>query len=310
VSESSDTGKGSGFGRWLRLGIGGLLLGWLLSRVGGEELGAALLGAAPLPLFAALLAFVALISLQGERLSQLGGGAIRAREGASLQLRGIFFNNFLPTNVGGDGYKVAALVARGLDWTRAGLIVGTDRLWSLGAVAVAGIAVLPALGPRLTTDLAGFPPWAIAAVLAVGVAGLSAAFWLLARRVRRRSGGEPLPRLGGTKLARVAALSAAAVGVRLGRFAALGAALTVDLTLGEWVLVIVVLNLTALLPFTPGALGIQEGAIVALLLALGADSDSATALALINRAITWLGALVGGLIWLRGRRDSPAPTSG
>jgi uncharacterized protein (TIRG00374 family) len=97
-------------------------------------------------------------------------------------------------------------------------------------------------------------------------------------------------------------------------------ALGADLTLAEAVVVSLLSALVTIVPFTPAGLGVVEGFMIWLLLQVGVMQDTAAAIALIDRSITYLSLIVVGLplYGLNLRREarlaraatSPAPAQG
>jgi len=71
----------------------------------------------------------------------------------------------------------------------------------------------------------------------------------------------------------------------------------------ELFVVLPLILLVGALPITPQGLGIQEGAFFFFLSSVGASPAQALGLALILRAKSYILALLGGLVWLKIRRD-------
>ena len=111
--------------------------------------------------------------------------------GALLQYTfvGVFFNNFLPANVGGDvmrGYGLARYTDRGAE---AAVSVVVDRV--VGLIAFMISAVVAALIAIRTTGQENLRDFAVAAAITLGVVVLG--FLLLLSRSVRRIPGEDLP---------------------------------------------------------------------------------------------------------------------
>jgi uncharacterized membrane protein YbhN (UPF0104 family) len=133
-----------------KVAVSVVLYAWLFRRVDWAAIGPALGHATPFWILAAaglLFASHLLASYQWGRLLRAAGIELPFWKVVSYYHVGLFFNNFLPANVGGD-------LARTLDASRSGSSRATalstvilDRL--LGTVALGAIAVittLPALG--------------------------------------------------------------------------------------------------------------------------------------------------------------------
>ncbi len=77
-----------------------------------------------------------------------------------------------------------------------------------------------------------------------------------------------------------------------------------DPPIQELFVVLPLILLIGSIPVTPGGLGVQEGAFYYFLHAVGATGPQAIGVALILRAKGYVIALLGGLAWLKVRRDS------
>ncbi len=75
-----------------------------------------------------------------------------------------------------------------------------------------------------------------------------------------------------------------------------------DIPVGELIVVVPLILLAGAVPISPQGLGIQEGAFVFFLHALGCTTEQALALALLLRAKSYVLALIGGMVWLFVRR--------
>ncbi len=163
------------------------LLAWLLSRQPLAEIQAALRQ----PMWGWLAVALAVYglsaiggALQWGWLLHAAGLGTRMRVCVRLYLVGLFFNNFLPANVGGDIYKVVDLGRREQDAAKVFAATLLDRLLGLSALTmVAVVAVAVAVGAGIP-----LPPvtWLLGGVLLV-LGGAVAA--LLSRRLGTRLPG-------------------------------------------------------------------------------------------------------------------------
>jgi len=124
-------------------------------------------------------------ALQWSWILKVAGITAPQREIQRLYFIGLFFNNFLPANIGGDAYKIVDL---GRQENRPhGVFCATllDRLIGLGALTFVGVLVLTGV------SVVGIPLPAITLVLipVLGLLGMILAF-LLSRRI-----GSQLPGL-------------------------------------------------------------------------------------------------------------------
>jgi hypothetical protein len=80
-----------------------------------------------------------------------------------------------------------------------------------------------------------------------------------------------------------------------------------DVGVGELIMVMAVTAVLALVPVTVGALGVMEGSITLMLGAYGVSHPAAVAVALANRMVLLMSALVGGVVYVTERKAlSPA----
>ena len=316
-----------------KLVVSGLLIWFVLSRLTLIEVRDAItephwgwLGAA--------LAVYGLSALAGAQqwawILRAAGITAPAREIRRLYFIGLFFNNFLPANIGGDAYKIIDLGRR--EHRPLGVFCATlmDRLIGLGAlttVAVVVLAFAAAAGILLpTTSLLMIP----VLVLLFAVLAL-----LLSRRL-----GALLPgwirRLGLPKVADQAArvteefgryrhqvrfmtgIFAFSVLVQLLRMAthllvALGLGFALSGTQMVQLLVLVpMLAIMLTLPVTINGIGLRETVSAGLLVAAGVTEPQAVAMEVAAYLVQVVFSLQGGaLLWLGqwGRAEAqPAST--
>jgi uncharacterized protein (TIRG00374 family) len=226
-----------------------------------------------------------------------------------------FFNNFLPSDVGGDSVRMvrlSRLTGRSADAVSSVLI---ERLLGLFAVLLMGVAAV-------------FSNWRLASTDGIGVIVLAAfGFFLLGllllfnlQRMRHRLDQLSIPVLSALtrRLARVydsvyafrfrqaALLQVLALSVlfRVGQACSLyvqSKALRVDVPFLWLLMVISLISVVTSLPLSLNALGIQEGAFVFFFGLVGIAAPQALALALLSRGVRLAVSLVGGAIYLLGK---------
>ncbi|WP_247497541.1 lysylphosphatidylglycerol synthase transmembrane domain-containing protein [Bradyrhizobium sp. 149] len=218
----------------------------------------------------------------------------------------LWFNQVLPSSVGGDAVRMWLLRQRGVQWPDAVKGVAADRFTALIGLIVLMVAGLPFLMSRVSNQ---------AAILAIGgltLAGVAGTVVLLTL--------DRLPK-------RLTALPAIASFVRFGtlvRFLLLqcerrgllfGSALLIHLVtavacyalargvgaqlslLDAGILIPPVVLLTAV-PISISGWGVREGAMVACLGLAGVPSEEALSVSLLLGAISVIVGLAGGVIWL------------
>jgi glycosyltransferase 2 family protein len=239
---------------------------------------------------------------------------------------GLFLNNFMLGNLGGDVYKVYTLGRGGATGRVAGATV-VDRMIGLAALcALAAVAAVAALrGGRVPMVQAGF-------VLVFGVGLMVAAALLLDARsgeaLTRWAEGLPLGRWSG-RLARLLGYLRAyrsqprvlngafliSLGIQAARVIAhfcVGSAMGWSLhatDLGKFFLVIPVLGLLISLPISIGGWGVREWAGMALFAPLGHGGEEAVTLLALTALLTVAASAVGALTWIVEPWRARAPVS-
>lgn len=237
---------------------------------------------------------------------------------------GTFFNNYLPSSVGGDVVRVLAL------GPLAPLAPVTASVLVERITGIAAMAMLAAFCLLLHTPA----PLALGLALWLLVAAICAALvavWFggdrLLSAVGKRTANAPrlVARIVG-KLIRVAAdvasyrRSPRELVVALGwsvlfygtlvlfQFAVLRAVGS-SISLADTAVVAPLVPLVSLLPVTANGLGLAEGAFVLFYTQMGVPADQAFAAALLRRLVSTALSMPGGLLWLgstRIRRTDPA----
>ncbi|MBC8448668.1 MAG: flippase-like domain-containing protein [Chloroflexi bacterium] len=305
----------------LKIVISLALIAYLFTRVDLAEVGRALASARPGYFLVALLLYLAAITLNALRWQVLlRAQRIPAPLTALLEYTfvGVFFNNFLPANVGGDvmrGYGLARYTDRAAD---AAVSVIVDRI--VGLLAFLTSAVVAALIAMRTTGQANLRQLALAAVITLGVVGLGFLL-LLSRRLRawleRIFRWQPLLRLAPL----YGRLSDAFDAYRHSS-GALALAFLISLALvfltnfvnwflaqalggGISFLYICLLNpliaFVLLIPTSIGGLGVMETAYILFFGLVGVPERLAFAVALLLRLIIYVSSLPGGVLWWRRR---------
>jgi uncharacterized protein (TIRG00374 family) len=222
---------------------------------------------------------------------------------------GIFFNNFLPSSIGGDGIRVflvgrsisnmagaassviieRLLAAIGLALTGliAGLIAGSS--WQVGWIFI--FLIIVSNGLLLFVTLGRIPAWA--ARRDGRVSGFICGFLSYGQALRGQ--GKMIIKVG--FLSVLFQLTVVAVNYAIFR------SLHVD-TLGWWGLVYIIpaISAIAMIPIGINGYGIREGAYVLLLATYGVAGSVALAASLLFAVLVSFCSLYGGLLWF-GNRD-------
>lgn len=308
--------------RWpLKALVSGVLILWVISRADLAEVAATLARADPRFVAAALcLNFVGwTISVTRWRLL-LKSQAVHVPFFRMLPayLSAIFFNNLLPSTVGGDSLRALDSWRWGCGKAAAVAVIGVDRL--LGVLALFLFAMIAVfLAPQAIDRLPMLPLWIIGgAVVVVGAAALAL---LPSPRVRARLEGL-LRWLPGPLEAGAVRLSEAfgtfreergimrlAMGLSIAlqltvilHFFMIAQALSLDLTFLSLFLIIPVALVVMAIPISVNAIGIRENVFAFFLGLFGVSLADSLAFAWIAFALVLFQGVVGGIVYAMRRR--------
>jgi len=306
----------------LKIVVSLALVAYLFTRVDLSKVGEVLARARPGYLLLALLLYFAAIALNAVRWQVV----LRAQQ-ISVPLRalleyqfvGVFFNNFLPANVGGDvmrGYGLARYTERGAE---AAVSVVVDRV--VGLFAFMSTAVVAALIAVRATGQTSLRQVALAAAVTLVIIGLGFVL-LLSRRLRAWLGRlfrwRPLARLAPLydRLSRSFDAYRGS-GRDLGLAFAIGLAIVFLTNFVNWfvfqafgggasLLHICLFNpliaFVLLIPISIGGLGLNQSAYVFFFGLVGVPEPLTLAVSLIMQVIIYVSSLPGGVLWWKARR--------
>lgn len=232
---------------------------------------------------------------------------------------GVFFNNFLPTGLGGDIVRIAHLRDPATSLTP--LIASTisDRVIGLVAVFATGLCALSLLD-QITLGNQSRATLFAAALIAVLSLWLFVTEWFGSRIDRcaaytrhtrfRRGFIEILQSLHGLHRHRRLLFGALVISFAMQSlvvltYYVLARALDLQQPLGLYFAVIPVVFVAAVLPVSIGGLGVREGALVNLLIFFGAGANQAVGLSVAYLGVLWVASLPGLLALLLFRNSHP-----
>jgi hypothetical protein len=221
-------------------------------------------------------------------------------------LVGMFFNQVLPTGVGGDAVRVWRCHKLGIGLGPALRSILLDRAWGYLVLIIVYAASLPSL-LSIFSD-----PWqkaALVAVLGAGLLGFVALlildclprFLLRLRliaplaelsRETRRLFGRP------ARCAAVFGLSVVTIGLTILGFNLVADGVSVRLPLSSWVMVVPPVILIQLLPISLAGWGVREAVLVVALAPFGVPAEAALVASVLLGLCLIVVGLPGGLIWL------------
>jgi len=307
------------------------LIAYLVSRVGVDEVVEALRSASTnyLYILVALVLYfgaIALGSLKWQILLKAQGIEVPLQNLLSFTFVGLFFGNFLPTNVGGDLVRGYDLARHTLLPAETAISVLVDRM--LGLIAFVFVAVVMALLVVYTAGQAAL--WEVAVVAAIALLALCGVFALmLSDRLRRLIG-----RLFSTSLlSRLAPLyerlssalssyrrsyGALAVGFCISILVlSIGSVVNylISLSLGGGISLLHIFLFTPLItfvlliPISVGGIGLNQSAYVFFFNLVGVPEQKSLAISLVMQAIIIISSLPGGVLWWRKRSARPPRSS-
>ncbi len=243
---------------------------------------------------------------------------------ARLYLIGLFFNNFLPANVGGDIYKVIDLGRLEHNPQRVFAATVLDRLLGLAALTlVAVLAAVVALGGRIAVPPAA---WLLALVLLLlaaagglllsrrGAAGVQRLLaWLrlpaLARHVDPIAAAFRLYRGRPGVLARALAAGLVIQALRVAVHVLVARGLGLDLSgaqVLQFFVLVPVLAVSLTLPITINGIGLREALAAVLLPWTGLPAQAVVAVEVTTFLVQVAFSLVGGGLFWAGRARADA----
>lgn len=304
----------------LRLGVSLGLVGWILAKTPFSDVAAAFRSAdARFILLSILinpLGYVASVHRWRLLIRAQGGDASRAFLTRSF-LVGVFFNNLLPSTIGGDAVRAMDTARAGVSRARAVAVVFVDRFVGLLALMFFALVGLLISG-RLTREVPALYGWVLGGTVAMlFIAGL---LFLPSRggaRLMERISGWLPGKIGGFFTKAVTALRAfqgegrvlaGAFGWSLvlqtlvvinGYF--LARALHVPISLPYFFLIVPLALFIMMLPISINAIGVRENVWVFFFAAFGVAAGKGVAMAWLDYGLVLVQALIGGVIYAQGR---------
>jgi len=299
------------------------LLAYLLSTTDLDALqrrvraGDTLLLALAMALYAAILA---ISTWRWRVLLEAQGYTIPLAHLSGSYLVATFFNNFLPSNIGGDVVRVRDSSRLTGSTTTSLAVVAIDRILGLGALYVLALVAFLTGGP-LVRELAG----ARSVLLALGLlfGGLAYVFFRpgIARRVVSASGLARFPwaikrfetvqaavhvyrsQVHAVWLAFLGSVALQAIVVYY--YFTVARALRIPLPLSACFLMVPLCTLVQTVPISFNGWGIRESVFILYFHQVGLGKDSALAFSLVGAGLIVLMSLSGALVWT-ARETAPA----
>ena len=236
---------------------------------------------------------------------------------ATLIIMSVFFNQTLPSNLGGDAMRIWRLFRRGAGLQRAVGSILLDHVMSLVGLALLVVIALPWAAMLIEDSVIVFVLAGIVVAVLSGLGVLLAldrAFFAVLRFLPSRlleailqlSRDARTVLLARQVIGPLLLLSVAThlCGVMMMTALAYGLGIAVDL--GAFMVLVPPAVLASLVPLSFAGWGVREGAMIALLGSIGIAPEEALALSVAFGVLLLIGSLPGGLLWLvTGNRADP-----
>ena len=220
--------------------------------------------------------------------------------------KGMFFNQGLPTSIGGDALRVLDVARRGFRKRDVLVGVAIDRITGLGALLFLAL-IAHLANPALLPEQAYRP---IVWLLAAGLLGFSSLYFLgrwpwLGRQPRLAFVKAVSDRLRHAVSLRRSLLLASSLLVPLLAmlaFFAAGRALGLRYDLLTYFAIVPPALVLTVIPISIAGWGVREGVLVGLFSLIGADKTTVLMMSLVYGLLLILVSLPGLLVFLKGRR--------
>lgn len=310
--------------KWLavaaKAAISVLLIWFLLERVDVTKVVAR---ARTLDMFDATLCLVVLavqtglVTVRWWLVARITDAALALSAALRILLIGMFFNQTLPSSVGGDAVRVWLVTREGVPLGKAVNVVLCDRVLALVVLVALIGATLPAIYARVGDEATRVALAALVGFGAAGLAGFLVAGEHLADLLRRWRLTRPFGNLASdfhrlfTRPAAIAPLVLSAVIHLLTVLAVMLLAWGLDIQARflDGLMIVPTVILLTTLPISVAGWGVREGAMVAGFGLIGVPADGALALSVLYGLATIIVSLPGGIAWLIGRSRGEPPSS-
>ena len=285
------------------------ILAWLLGSVDWSKLFQLIGGIRLLPLIVSVVLLLALMVPVARRWNLIVsalGGSISYLSSLRMILMTVLVNQSVPSNLGGDAYRVVATVRSGMPWKRATLAAIVDRL-----IALLALALVALFGVLALLDHAGLENQRLITVVGTGlIVGGTLAAWIFIRSrfAASLAGGiEILQRLitalgallsKPTEAAYLVILSIIVQCVTIAVMSIVAINVGVDVPLFPMLSVCALGLLISRLPVSLGGWGVREGTLVLGFAPFGISREVALAASITYGLTELAAAIIGGIIWV------------
>lgn len=296
-----------------------LLFSWVLSQVDLDSLASSLSNTDLLYFSLAIashaIAFL-IFSLRWWYLYKTGDNSSKYRDTIKSYYLGLFFNNFLPTGIGGDVVRILRLRKLGYDTH---ILISSslmDRILGLTSILMMGLVALSITPNFAVSPNTKFFISAIAILAPLGLLFLFSDYMpKLTKFVSQKLHKGKLTEFTLTVLSTLheyrhnrprvliaLILSIIAQYFIIISYILIGVSLDINLSIALYFIIIPIVFLATSLPISVGGLGVREGVIVSLFTLFYVDTQAAIALSFLYFVTILLISLPGGLVLLTNRK--------
>lgn len=293
----------------LKIVVSTLLIWWLVSNLNIERIVANMATADPLGLLSAVVLLGSLSAAQAYRWSLITraiGKTLHFMDAFKNVLIGIFFNQILPSSIGGDAIRIWRTYRLGLGLVPAAHSVMLDRLTALLALILMAGAGMP-----IIFTLLGDSPqrWGVP-VLVIGGLCAFGALLMFDRVPGRFMTWRPLKAAAALSadarrvlLRPVCALRSLAISICIHTCVALtvyiiAQSMGLSVSAVDCVVLVPPVMLFSMIPISIAGWGLREGAMLTAFSFVGVGSDEAFALSVLFGLVIMVTGIPGGIIWL------------
>lgn len=292
------------------------VLMWLLVRgIDVEAVGRQMASADPLWLIIAVIlggAVIPMAAIRWRLVTQAIREPVSTRDAMSITTIGWFFNQTLPSTIGGDAVRVYLAYRTGI--TKTGAIHGIllDRLMGLFVVLAMATLFLAPLLAGLTVD---FQKWFLIAFIVAGYGGYAVLFLIsggfagrldnlhLGRLVRALSRDARATLLTLSPGIVILVISVILQIVQIASVYIIAVALGIEVSFAAIMIAVPAVLLISSLPVSLAGWGVREQSMVLALGAMGVAATDALAISVVL-GLSWIViGLPGALVWLAYRRQ-------
>lgn len=266
-----------------------------------------------LVVFAGMILSVSISALKWQILLKIHGELFKFNQLHKYYFTAVFFNNFLPSNIGGDTYRIYKTLRSSSSKTAAVLAVFNERLTGIGALIIfgflgGGVVLLQASArmPELDVLIVVF-----GVIIAMALFGLIVSkyltSWLLKQKRLPQKVRTLLEHLGDYRRHPYKTLQIIFISFFFHIFTfswmmVLIYAVGTHFDYFKLMVVVAISNLVAVLPISINGIGLMDGSFIYAVGKFGMDYNYALMVMLLIRALLILLSLIGGLFYLKERK--------